>query len=148
MNINPYPYNYKKTNNTLEINKNFEKMDGKETSVAGRIINIRKMGGIYFIDLLDSEGKLQVIFKKDESSEDTLKIIELCDVADIIGVKGIITKTSRGEISIKLNEVEILAKSLRRHIFNSTFRRKHNLTGTCMVCNTRIRIIFNRIYSF
>ena len=113
MNINPYPYNYKKTNNTLEINKNFEKMDGKEASVAGRIINIRKMGGIYFIDLLDSEGKLQVIFKKDESSEDTLKIIELCDVADIIGVKGIITKTSRGEISIKLNEVEILAKSLR-----------------------------------
>ncbi len=113
MGINPYPYFYKKTHDSIEIINNFEELKEKKVSVAGRIIGIRKMGGIYFIDLLDYKGKLQIIVKKDSIAKGYFEIIELCDVADIIGVNGRVTKTSRGEISIDTESIEILAKSLR-----------------------------------
>ncbi|MGC8479774.1 MAG: lysine--tRNA ligase [Candidatus Micrarchaeia archaeon] len=113
INVNPYPYSYKKENDSAYIINNFEKLEGKNTSVAGRIVGIRKMGGIYFIDLLDSKGKIQIVVKKDSINEKYLKIIELSDVADILGITGKVTKTSRGEISIEAVEIEMLAKSLR-----------------------------------
>ncbi len=113
MGINPYPYTYDRNHTTQEIIKNFEELKDKKSSVAGRIINIRKMGGIYFIDLLDQSGKIQILIKKDTINEEYLKIIENSDVADIIGVKGVVTKTTRGEISIAAEEIIVLAKSLR-----------------------------------
>ena len=113
MKINPYPYTYKKNNTSAQIIKSFDTFNGKMTSVAGRIINIRKMGGIYFIDLQDYDGKIQIVVKKDTISENTREVVELCDIADIIGVEGKVIKTSRGEISIALENIEMLSKSLR-----------------------------------
>ncbi|MEM0201546.1 MAG: lysine--tRNA ligase, partial [Candidatus Micrarchaeaceae archaeon] len=113
MGIEPYPYTFNKTHTTEDIIKNFEEFNDKKSSVAGRIINIRKMGGIYFIDLLDEKNKIQILIKKDTINERYLKIIENSDVADILGIKGTVTKTTRGEISIIADEVVVLAKSLR-----------------------------------
>lgn len=113
MGVNPYPYEYEVTHSTEDIIKNFDKLNGKKCSVAGRIINIRKMGGIYFVDLLDQKGKIQILIKKDNIEERYLKLIENIDVADIVGINGTVTKTTRGEISIGTEEITVLAKSLR-----------------------------------
>ncbi len=146
MGINPYPYSYKKTHDSVEIIKNFDELKDKTASVAGRIIGIRKMGGIYFIDLLDYKGKLQIIVKKDSIENKYFEIIELCDVADIIGVSGKVTKTSRGEVSLDAQSIEVLAKSLRTlpekfHGLKDTeqrYRKRH----LDLIVNPKVREFF------
>ncbi len=144
--INPYPYSYKKTRDSIEIINNFQELNGKNERVAGRIIGIRKMGKIYFIDLLDFKGKLQIIVKSDSVQKKYFDIIELCDVADIIGVNGKVTKTTRGEISIEAESIEILAKSLRTlpekfHGLKDTeqrYRKRH----LDLIVNPKVREFF------
>ena len=146
MGMNPYPYSYKKTHDSIEIINNFDELKDNNVSVAGRIIGIRKMGGIYFIDLLDYKGKLQIIVKKDSIEKKYFEIIELCDVADIIGINGKVTKTSRGEISVDAEGIEVLAKALRTlpekfHGLKDTeqrYRKRH----LDLIVNPKVREFF------
>ncbi len=123
--IDTYPYTYSQTEHAHEITSDFKKYEGVVVNVAGRIMGFRKMGGLYFLDLLDASGKVQVLVKRDSVDGKYLEIIELTDVGDVVGVKGKVIKTVRGEISVEASEVAMLAKSLR------TLPEKfHGLTDT------------------
>lgn len=103
---------YDVKNKSAEIKENFEELEDTETAVAGRIMSKRGHGKISFIDIQDSQGRIQIFSRKDvlgDSYEDVKKL----DIGDIIGVKGTIFKTNAGEISIRASEVTLLSKSLQ-----------------------------------
>ena len=123
--IDAYPYKYDRRNHAHEITSDFGRLEGEGVSVAGRIMGFRKMGGLYFLDLLDSSGRIQILVKRDSIDGKYLEIVELTDVGDIIGVGGKVIKTARGEVSIEASDITMLAKSLR------TLPEKfHGLTDT------------------
>ena len=110
--IEPYAYNYDVSNFSTEIKSNYEEFEGKDVSVAGRIMAIRRMGKASFTTIQDSKGKIQIYLKKDDIGEryDNFKLL---DIGDFIGVKGFVFKTKTGEISVHAKSYEILSKSLR-----------------------------------
>ena len=116
MGVNPYPYNFRKTHDAVELQKKYEGLEtGQETqdqvSVAGRVMSIRNSG--MFIDLLDTSGRIQIFSHKDNLSEQQQEVIKLLDLGDIIGVTGLIRRTPRGELTINASDVQILCKSLQ-----------------------------------
>ncbi len=113
--INPYPYTFDKTANAKTLQDKYKDLEsGVETddvySVAGRIMAIRNTG--MFIDLMDSTGKIQVFSHKQNLSEEKMKLLKLLDVGDIVGFKGTIRRTPRGELSIKTTDLKLLSKAL------------------------------------
>ncbi|MDE1825116.1 MAG: lysine--tRNA ligase [Candidatus Micrarchaeota archaeon] len=113
MGINPYPYSYDQTHHSEQIIESFSKLEGKSVSVAGRIVGMREMGKLYFLDLLDGSGKIQLLGKSDVMAKEAQEIIKLTDVGDILGVEGKVIKTQRGAVSIEISQAKMLAKSLR-----------------------------------
>ena len=116
--IEPYPYSYEVTSFAKEIKERFEEMEGKEVSIAGRVISIREHGKSKFMDIRDSSGDIQVYLKKDllepvkRGEIDCWKLTSYITTTDIIGVKGEVFKTKRGEISVRAKEIDIIAKAL------------------------------------
>lgn len=113
--VNPYPYTFDKTANASTLQEKYKDLEaGVETqdtySVAGRVMAIRNSG--MFIDLMDSTGKIQIFSHKQNLSEDKMKVLKLLDVGDIVGFKGTIRRTPRGELSIKTTDLKLLSKSL------------------------------------
>ena len=113
--VNPYPYSFDKDINAADLQEKYKSLEaGVETedkySVAGRVMAIRNSG--MFIDLMDATGKIQIFSHKENLSEDQLKILKLIDIGDIVGFKGTIRRTPRGELSIKATSLKILSKSL------------------------------------
>ncbi|MBQ2671663.1 MAG: lysine--tRNA ligase [Clostridia bacterium] len=102
---------YDCTETSEEIKSNFEKFEGKDVSIAGRIISRRDMGKASFIDVLDAKGKIQVYLKIDDIGEETYNDMSLWDIGDIVGIKGYVFKTRRGEISVHTKEIKLLSKS-------------------------------------
>ncbi len=125
--INPYPYTYNRTHGAAEIIEKFNSLEGKDASIAGRIIRMRAMGKLYFLDLLDGTGKIQVIAKSDVMSKESAEILSLTDRGDILGVNGKIIKSDRGEISVEAKQVTMLSKSL-----SMLPEKFHGLTDTDM----------------
>lgn len=99
--------------NSEYILKNFEKLEGKNVSLAGRIMSKRVMGNICFAHIQDFFGVLQCYIKKDSMDAENFKQFKKFDVGDIIGVYGEVCKTQSGEKSIKTSNIVLLAKSLR-----------------------------------
>jgi len=114
--VNPYPYSFDQRNHSIEITSNFKDFEGKDVSVAGRIVRLRVVGKLTFIDLLDQDGKIQVLAAEkltiQNTEKDSLKLLDFIDSGDIIGVKGKVMKTKRGEVSIEARSIELLSKSL------------------------------------
>ena len=104
---------YPVTNHSKEIKDKFEKFEGKEVSVAGRLISKRVMGKASFCDVLDRDGKIQSYVSKNEIGEDIYADFKKFDIGDIVGIKGTVFKTQKEEISIKAHEVTLLSKSLQ-----------------------------------
>ena len=100
------------TSNSAEIKKNFEQMEGKEVSVSGRLMTKRGMGKVMFCDLQDAAGRIQIYLKIDEMDEATFERCRKLDIGDIVGVHGDVFRTQRGEISVRVHEVVLLAKAL------------------------------------
>ncbi|MDR1628014.1 MAG: lysine--tRNA ligase [Oscillospiraceae bacterium] len=104
---------YYKENCSLEIKGDFEKYDGKDVCVAGRIMSWRDMGKASFLDISDSCGNIQIYVKTDDVTEEFYeKMKKTWDIGDIIGIKGFVFKTRRGEISVHAKELKLLSKSL------------------------------------
>ncbi len=96
-----------------EIIDRFEELEGREVSIAGRMMSRRGMGKVAFMDLQDSSGRVQVYAKIDVMGEEAYKAMQASlDIGDIAGVKGEVFRTQRGEISVKALELTILSKSL------------------------------------
>jgi len=110
---NPYAKTkYITTNYTNDITSNFESFEEKEISIAGRIMSNRDMGKASFIDVADTYGKIQVYVRKNLVGDDVYDEFKKYDIGDIVGLKGIVFKTQKGEISLKASEIELLSKSL------------------------------------
>ncbi|MCL4451062.1 MAG: lysine--tRNA ligase [Candidatus Thermoplasmatota archaeon] len=110
--IDPYPYSFKQELHALDIKKDYETLKGTKTSIAGRAMSIRHMGQLYFIDILDASDKIQVLVSPQMTSAKSIALLDLIDMGDILGIRGIINKSKRGEISIEADEITVLSKSL------------------------------------
>ncbi|MDK2933718.1 MAG: lysyl-tRNA synthetase, class [Clostridiales bacterium] len=104
---------YNKTHNTKQIIDNFDEMEGTTVSVAGRLMSKRDMGKVTFSDLQDREGRIQLYIRLNEIGEEVYTQVKKYDIGDIVGVKGEVFKTRKGEISIKVSEIILLSKSLQ-----------------------------------
>lgn len=118
--IEPYPANeFVTTAHSKDILENFEKFDGKEVVLAGRMMSNRDMGNASFAELKDSEGRIQLYITRDDISTDEAKTMykvvfkKLLDIGDFIGIRGKVFKTKVGEISIHVYELNVLAKALK-----------------------------------
>ncbi|NHM05622.1 lysine--tRNA ligase [Flavobacterium sp. CYK-4] len=118
--IEPYPAKeFVTTAHSKDILENFEKYDGKEVTLAGRLMGKRIMGKASFAELKDSEGRIQVYVSRDDISNDEEKTMynvvfkKLLDIGDFIGVRGKVFKTQVGEVSVHIEELTVLSKALR-----------------------------------
>ena len=103
---------YDQTHHTAQIKDNFEELEGKDVSIAGRMMFKRVMGKASFCNIQDRDGRIQVYVARDEIGEDPYKGFKKMDIGDIIGVKGFVFKTKTGEISVHAKELTLLSKSL------------------------------------
>lgn len=104
---------YDVTCHTTDITENFEEMEEKQVSVAGRILSRRGMGKVSFCDLHDRKGHIQLFTKIDELGPEAYALWQKLDIGDIVGIKGAVFRTHKGEISIRTKEYTLLAKALR-----------------------------------
>ncbi len=104
---------FARTAYAAQIVEEFESLEEQEVSIAGRIMSWRDMGKATFMDLRDSSGKIQLYIKIDAIGEQTYAEMSQWDLGDIIGVKGKVFRTRRGEISVAAAEMTLLSKSLR-----------------------------------
>ena len=104
---------FEKTNTAGEIKSNYENFDGKDVSVAGRIIAKRIMGKASFCTIQDCDEKIQSYVSINDLGEESYKAFKTFDIGDIIGITGFVFKTRTEEISVHAKEVTLLSKSLR-----------------------------------
>ena len=118
---------YDVTAHSMEVKEHYEELEGKEVSLAGRMMSKRVMGKASFCNLQDLQGNIQSYVARDEIGEEAYKEFKKMDIGDIIGIRGIVFTTKTGEISIHAKSVELLSKSLQ--ILPEKF---HGLTNTDM----------------
>ena len=104
---------FNRTHTSKEIKEKYDELEGKDVTVAGRIMAKRIMGKASFCHIQDSEGKIQSYVSINELGEESYKGFKEDDIGDIIGITGFVFKTKTGEISIHAKEVTLLSKSLR-----------------------------------
>ncbi len=124
---NPYvKVNYDVTENSLSVKENFEKLEGKTVSLAGRLMSRRIMGKASFSHISDRDGQIQIYVRRDDVGEEEYASFKKdYDIGDIIGIKGFVFKTQTGEISVHCQHVEMLTKCLR-----PLPEKQHGLTNT------------------
>ena len=114
--IDPYPYGFDRTHEAAELERLYSGLaagaeTGERVCVAGRIRAVRNNG--MFIDLHDATGKVQIFCHRDNLSLEALAILRLLDIGDLIGVEGLVRRTSRGELTVNATATAVLAKTLR-----------------------------------
>lgn len=116
---------YDQTHHSREIKDNFDELEGKQVSIAGRMMSKRVMGKASFCNVQDLEGNIQSYVARDSIGEENYKEFKKLDVGDVIGIEGEVFKTKTGEMSIHASHVTLLSKSLQ--ILPEKF---HGLTNT------------------
>ncbi len=116
--VDPYAYKYSPTHTTQEIREQFAEVEDqpdetKSVRVAGRIMTKRDHGKSGFAHLQDGSGRLQIYVRQNAVGEEAYQVYRKLDVGDVVGVGGPVFRTRTGEITVLVNEVELLAKSLR-----------------------------------
>ncbi len=104
---------YDRTHHSTDVKDNFEELEGKSVSLAGRMMSKRVMGKASFCNLQDLKGNIQCYVARDSVGEEEYKAFKKFDIGDIIGIKGEVFKTKTGEISIHASEIVLLSKSLQ-----------------------------------
>ena len=103
---------YEVNNDSANIKANFDALEGSEVSIAGRLMSKRGMGKVSFCDLQDKSGRIQLYARRDEMDEAEYNRFKKFDIGDIVGVKGVVFRTQRGEMSVRVETVTLLSKSL------------------------------------
>ena len=103
---------YEVTHDSAAIKADFDAMEGSQVSLAGRLMSKRGMGKVSFCDLQDKSGRIQLYARKDEMDEAEYNRFKKFDIGDIVGVKGVVFRTQRGEMSVRVETVTLLSKSL------------------------------------
>ena len=104
---------YDVSHHAQEIKDNFDALEGTVVTLGGRLMSKRGMGKVSFCDLQDKSGRIQIYARKDEMDEEAYNRFKKYDIGDIVGVKGEVFRTQRGEMSIRAQEVTLLSKSLQ-----------------------------------
>ncbi len=131
---------YDATHHSMEIKNDFDNMEGKTVSVAGRMMSKRIMGKASFCNVQDIEGSIQAYVARDNIGEEEYKDFKKYDIGDIVGIVGEVFKTKTGEISIHATSVTLLSKSLQ--VLPEKF---HGLTNTDMRYRQRyVDLIMNQ----
>ena len=104
---------YDVTHHSSEIKEQFEALEGKEVSIAGRLMSKRVMGKASFCNIQDKLGNIQSYVARDSVGEDSYKAFKKMDIGDIVGLKGQVFRTKTGEISVHAEEIILLTKSLQ-----------------------------------
>ena len=116
---------YEQSHHSQEIKEHFEELEGKQVSIAGRMMSKRVMGKASFCNVQDLQGNIQSYVARDSVGEEAYKDFKKFDVGDVIGIKGEVFRTKTGEMSIHAAEITLLSKSLQ--ILPEKF---HGLTNT------------------
>ncbi len=103
---------YRVTAYSAQIKEQFAQMEGQKVSLAGRLMSKRGMGKAIFCDMQDSQGRIQLYVRVDEMGEEAFAKVRKYDIGDIVGVEGEVFQTKRGEISVKVEQLTLLSKSL------------------------------------
>ena len=112
--MNPFEITrYDVTHHAQEVKDQFDQLEGQTVSLAGRLMSKRGMGKVSFCDLKDKSGRIQIYARKDEMDEDAYDRFRKYDIGDIVGVKGDVFRTQKGEMSIRAHEITLLSKSLQ-----------------------------------
>ena len=104
---------YPQTHHSAEIIANYDALEGKDVSIAGRMMSKRIMGKASFAHLLDGAGDIQFYVRREDVGDEAYADFKAYDIGDIVGVKGFVFKTRTGEISVHATEITLLSKSLR-----------------------------------
>jgi lysyl-tRNA synthetase class 2 len=114
--IEPFAYSFERTHSAVHALAAFPTdgtEEGPSVRVAGRLVAWRGHGKTAFAHLADESGRVQLYFRKDQLGEDTFGVVELLDLGDIVGVSGPVFKTRTGEVTVRVEGFQLLAKSLR-----------------------------------
>ncbi len=104
---------YDVSHTSEQILSDYDELEGKDVSIAGRMISRRIMGKASFIHILDGKGRVQAYVRRDDVGEDVYAAFKTFDIGDIVGVKGFVFQTRTGETSVHAKEITLLSKSLR-----------------------------------
>ncbi len=104
---------YEVSNHSGDILRDFESFEGKSVSIAGRVMSKRIMGKASFCNIRDIQGNIQAYVKRDEIGEEPYAEFKKYDIGDIVGIEGEVFKTHTGEVSIKVQKIVLLTKSLQ-----------------------------------
>ena len=100
------------SHHTQEIKDQFDALEGTEVTIAGRLMSKRGMGKVSFCDLQDKSGRIQLYARKDEMDEEEYNRFKKFDIGDIVGIRGEVFRTKRGEMSVRGRAITLLSKSL------------------------------------
>ena len=106
-------YKVDRTHTSEEVKSNYEELEGKEVTVAGRIMSKRGQGKVVFSDIHDRDGKIQLFLKIDKVGEENLKQYKTLDIGDWVAASGEVFTTKTGEVSVNVNTFELTSKSLK-----------------------------------
>ncbi len=111
--IEPYPYSFDRTHMAADVLDGFDSQQGTEVRLAGRLLTVRLMGKASFAHVLDQSGRIQIYVRRDVVGDEQYELFKDLDLGDFVGVSGKPFRTRTGEITIGVERLELLAKSLR-----------------------------------
>jgi lysyl-tRNA synthetase class 2 len=116
MGVLPFAYRYERSHTSAQARSAYQAgmaEDVPAVTIAGRIVSWRPKGKVVFGDLEDSSGRIQVYFRRDDLGEERYEMVKLLDLDDHVGITGTVFRTKAGEITVRVSDVTLLAKSLR-----------------------------------
>lgn len=113
MGIEPYGEKYPVTHVAADAIGRFDALEGQPVTLAGRLMTVRAHGKASFANLQDESGQIQIYVRLDDVGEKNYEIFELLDIGDLVGISGELFRTRRGEVTVAVKDLRLLAKSLR-----------------------------------
>jgi len=111
--VEPFGHKFEADHFSTDIIDNYDSLEGKEVTIAGRLISIRSHGKAVFAHLQDYQGQVQIYLRLDQLGPEKYEIFKLVDIGDFIGVVGEVFRTQKGEVTVKVTDYTYLAKALR-----------------------------------
>lgn len=111
--IEPYGEKYNATHTAADVIGRFHTYEGHSVSLAGRLMTVRTHGKASFANLQDESGQIQIYVRLDDVGQRVYELFELFDIGDLVGISGDVFRTRRGEVTVAVKDLRILAKSLR-----------------------------------
>ncbi|MFL5766353.1 MAG: OB-fold nucleic acid binding domain-containing protein, partial [Actinomycetota bacterium] len=116
--VEPFALSFVPTATATELHRRYEKLAAEtdtadEVAVAGRVVLARRFGKLVFLTLRDGTGDIQLFCSKDSLGDEAFALLEDIDLGDIVGARGVVMTTKKGELSVRVSELTLLTKSLR-----------------------------------